>query len=186
MTCGTCGKAMPEGSRFCAECGSRASGDSRRSAQEPEPSVGGLASRAAGPGVAAAAPGADVSIGAQVSVAGPGEATVAAAAAGAPLAERYELLEEIGRGGFAVVWRARDRKLDRDVAVKRLRPELAGATGIQAAQTLRRFEQEARVIAALNHRNVVQVLDHEKFAELIEQKVMMTKGAGASRENTHS
>jgi serine/threonine protein kinase len=69
-----------------------------------------------------------------------------------PLSDRYELLEEVGRGGFAVVWKARDKKLDRIVAVKRLHPG-------QDVQALERFKREARVVAGLNHRNIVGVLD---------------------------
>ncbi|MBT3381728.1 MAG: protein kinase, partial [Lentisphaerae bacterium] len=82
---------------------------------------------------------------------------------GTPLADRYELLEEIGRGGFAVVHRARDRKLDRIVAVKRLLPEKLSDS--QSRQTIERFAREARVIASLNHRNIVQVFDHDQDDE---------------------
>ena len=55
---------------------------------------------------------------------------------------RYEILEEIGQGGFAIVHRARDTKLDRLVALKELR-----ATMLQDADWVRRFKREARTIA---------------------------------------
>jgi TolB-like protein/Tfp pilus assembly protein PilF/predicted Ser/Thr protein kinase len=61
---------------------------------------------------------------------------------------RYELLEPIGSGGMGDVWKARDTSLARIVAIKTLR-----------RQHDRRFETEARVIAALNHPNICQVHD---------------------------
>ena len=70
------------------------------------------------------------------------------------LGSRYELLEVIGRGGMAEVWRARDTRLDRDVAVKRLRVDLATDPTFQA-----RFAREAQSAAGLNHPNIVSVYD---------------------------
>ena len=69
------------------------------------------------------------------------------------LPERYELEEPIGRGGMGEVWRARDRLLDRDVAVKVLSPALA-----DPAFTLR-LEREARILARLEHPGIVAVHD---------------------------
>jgi len=69
---------------------------------------------------------------------------------GTVLGETYELTERIGGGGMGVVFRARDRRLGRDVAVKLLR-----ATG-EGEQELRRlFEREARATAQLLHPNIV-------------------------------
>ena len=68
--------------------------------------------------------------------------------------DRYVLQEELGRGGMASVFRARDEVLDREVAVKLLHAHLA------SDQTfLDRFRREARAAAALNHPNVVAVHD---------------------------
>ena len=67
---------------------------------------------------------------------------------------RYELLEEIGEGGMATVFRARDPQLRREVAVKVLFPHLA-----KRADVVRRFAREARAAAALEHRNILRVLD---------------------------
>jgi serine/threonine protein kinase len=70
------------------------------------------------------------------------------------LAERYEIAEIIGRGGMGDVYAGRDRRLQRDVAIKVMRP---GAVGVADAEA--RFEDEARVAARLQHPNVVAVYD---------------------------
>ena len=64
----------------------------------------------------------------------------------------YEILEELGRGGMGVVYRARDVKLSRDVALKVL-PEALVANDSRK----RRFVQEARAAAALKHPNIAVV-----------------------------
>ena len=66
---------------------------------------------------------------------------------------RYELREEIGRGGMGVVYRAHDRELQRDVALKVLR------AGADARGLARRLHREARVLASLEHPGMVPVHD---------------------------
>ncbi len=73
---------------------------------------------------------------------------------GTLLGGRYELGPVLGRGGMAEVRRARDIRLGRDVAVKRLRLDLAGDTTFQ-----KRFRREAQSAAGLNHHNIVAVYD---------------------------
>src|SRR3954468_17752326 len=73
---------------------------------------------------------------------------------GKVLARRYELLEVIGEGGFGTVYRARDRRLKREVAVKVIKPWWA-----EDPDWLVRFEDEAEVVARLNHPGVVQIYD---------------------------
>ncbi|HJW13272.1 MAG TPA: protein kinase [Thermoanaerobaculia bacterium] len=66
----------------------------------------------------------------------------------------YEVLGPLGAGGMGEVYRARDARLSREVAVKVLPAELASDTG-----RLRRFEKEARAASALNHPNIVTIYD---------------------------
>jgi eukaryotic-like serine/threonine-protein kinase len=65
----------------------------------------------------------------------------------------YRFLAPICAGGMGEVYRARDTKLDRDIALKVLPPDVA------SAEALRRFEQEARAASALNHPNIVAIYD---------------------------
>src|SRR4029077_20804827 len=67
---------------------------------------------------------------------------------------QYRILEKIGVGAMGEVFRARDERLGRDVALKIIRPSSGGN-----ADHLRRFEQEARAAAALNHPNIVAIYD---------------------------
>ena len=69
----------------------------------------------------------------------------------------YEILEEIGAGGMGVVYRARDTRLDREVAVKALPEGLA-----QDAERLARFEREAKLLASLNHPHIAAIHGLEK------------------------
>ena len=66
----------------------------------------------------------------------------------------YEILGPLGAGGMGEVYRARDTKLDRDVAVKVLPPQLA-----ENAEALARFEREAKAVAALSHPNILAIFD---------------------------
>jgi serine/threonine protein kinase len=70
------------------------------------------------------------------------------------LVGHYRVLEKIGAGGMGEVFRARDERLGRDVALKLIRP--ASSTN---PDHLRRFEQEARAAAALNHPNILAIYD---------------------------
>src|SRR5262245_56350872 len=73
--------------------------------------------------------------------------------AGTTLAH-YEILAPLGAGGMGEVYRARDARLDRDVAIKVLPERLAGS-----AEALARFEREAKVLAAFSHPNLVAIFD---------------------------
>src|SRR5450432_3699498 len=75
----------------------------------------------------------------------------------------YEILAPIGAGGMGEVYRARDTKLDRDVAIKVLPAALA-----QDPERLARFEREAKVLAALNHPNIAHIYGVEDRALVME------------------
>jgi serine/threonine protein kinase len=66
----------------------------------------------------------------------------------------YEVISPLGAGGMGEVWRARDTRLRRDVALKLLPAELSGDR-----ERLARFEQEAQAASALNHPAIVTVYD---------------------------
>ena len=68
---------------------------------------------------------------------------------------KYEILHKLGEGGMGEVWRARDARLNRMVAVKMLPQDLASVNPSRRA----RFEQEARALAALNHSHIVTIYD---------------------------
>src|SRR5438105_14888133 len=66
----------------------------------------------------------------------------------------FEILALIGSGGMGDVYRARDTRLDRDVAIKVLPPAVAAD-----ANRIARFEREARAVAAINHPNILALYD---------------------------
>lgn len=78
----------------------------------------------------------------------------------APELGKYELLEEIGHGGMASVYRARDRRLGREVAIKLIHPHLR-----QNPEVATRFISEARTVAKLRHPNIVEVYDVSENSE---------------------
>ncbi len=101
----------------------------------------------------------------------------------------YELVERVGAGGMGEVWRARDTRLRRDVAVKVLPAEFASSP-----DRLRRFQREAQATAALSHPNILSVHDVGMFdtlpflvEELLEGEALserLTRGALPVHEAT--
>ena len=90
------------------------------------------------------------------------------------LAGRYELIEKIGEGGMAVVYKGKDRLLNRYVAIKILRPEFT-----KDEQFIESFKRESQASARLSHANIVGVYDvgkegniHFIVMELIDGKVL--------------
>ncbi len=73
---------------------------------------------------------------------------------GTVLADRYEILQLLGRGGMGAVYKARDTELDRIVALKLIRPELA-----RNPEILRRFKQELILARQVTHKNVIRIFD---------------------------
>ena len=86
----------------------------------------------------------------------------------------YELLAPIGAGGMGEVWKARDSRLNRDVALKVLPEHLA-----RDSQALLRFDHEAKAVAALSHPNILVLYDvgadagiHFVVTELLEGETL--------------
>ena len=77
------------------------------------------------------------------------------------LDNRYEIMEQIGMGGMARVFRALDHRLNRQVAVKILREDLA-----EDAELRRRFHEESQAVAMLSHPNIVAVYDVSRSSDL--------------------
>lgn len=72
----------------------------------------------------------------------------------------YQLESLLGHGGMGEVWRARHRMLARPAAIKLIRPEVLGGGGAESpAQTIHRFEREARATAAMRSYHTIQVYD---------------------------
>lgn len=93
---------------------------------------------------------------------------------GRMIAGRYEIVERIGSGGMGVVWKAKDKVLDRYVALKILRPEMSEDEGF-----VQRFRQEAKAAASLSHNNIVSIYDvgedrglHFIVMELVEGRTL--------------
>ncbi len=88
---------------------------------------------------------------------------------GKTLLGHYEILEPLGAGGMGEVYRARDTKLDRDVAIKVLPADFASD-----ADRLARFEREAKLLASLNHANIAAIygLEDEGDQRLIVMEVV--------------
>src|SRR5437867_8667184 len=94
----------------------------------------------------------------------------------------YEILAPLGAGGVGEVYRAKDPRLGREVAIKVLPPSFS-----QDADRLRRFEQEARAAGVLNHPNITAVYDigtHEGapyvVSELLEGETLRSRLTGGA------
>src|SRR5262245_43726610 len=72
----------------------------------------------------------------------------------------YELQEELGRGGFGVVYRASQAVLKREVALNAILPQFANE-----ADFIRRFEREAEIVASLEHPHIVPLFDYWRDPE---------------------
>jgi serine/threonine protein kinase len=92
------------------------------------------------------------------------------------LGDDYELLEEIGSGGYGRVYRVRDLGLEREVAIKVLHPALTADPGV-----MERFRREAQLAARLRHANIVSVYDIQSRAGLQWYVMELVPGANLSQ-----
>jgi serine/threonine protein kinase len=74
---------------------------------------------------------------------------------------RYQILEQLGEGGMATVYKARDSVLDRFVAIKVIRTDQFPPSMLN--EVLKRFEREAKALAKLSHPNIVHVHDYGNY-----------------------
>ncbi|HEX2189913.1 MAG TPA: serine/threonine-protein kinase, partial [Longimicrobiaceae bacterium] len=94
-----------------------------------------------------------------------------------PLARRYQFVQELGRGGTATVYLARDRQLGRDVAVKVLHAQQVGDP-----ETVSRMEREARTVARLDHSSIVTLYESRQLGDRTLALVMQYVPGGTLRE----
>ena len=83
----------------------------------------------------------------------------------------YEIVAVIARGGMGMVYRARDNRLGRDVALKLLAPELSGDANFRA-----RFERESKIAGGLRHPNIVPVFDAGEWEGQLYLAMMLVDG----------
>ena len=126
--CPNCRHSNPSGSLHCLKCNASLSSD-----DDLTEAIGEGWSTAAAPDISGPA---------------------AALAPGRVIGERYEILQLLGEGGMGAVFKALDRQLERPVALKIIRPELAGSPNV-----LRRFKQELLLARQVTHRNVIRIFD---------------------------
>src|SRR5262245_35241024 len=132
MNCPRCGRQNPASASRCAECGALIGG--LDSTYDDAPTVGPVTMP---PG----------------SVSGFGVA-MGTIERGTRLGNRYEILSILGQGGMGTVYKAHDRELDRTVALKVIRPELAAQPSI-----LERFKREILLASQVTHKNVLRIHD---------------------------
>ena len=149
MDCPQCGLANPSDAIACRKCNT------------PLPVVlGGVTSPSAGaflPGKADQTITSGVKTGGSPSVptsAGKPRNPEESLRVGSVLGKRYEILEQLGAGGMGAVYKVHDRELERIVAMKVIRPELA-----QTADVLNRFKQELIIARKVTHKNVSRIYD---------------------------
>jgi len=148
-SCPSCSKTVPADALVCPHCGSELPTSLIGVVAPSQDSPTSLIAGASVAGEVQQAPGSQVQRGGTL---GEHEPDPLRDRLQAALGNGFELGARLGEGGFGVVYRARDVRLRRDVAVKLLRRELVSAQGF-----VERFEREAQALAALRHPNIVPV-----------------------------
>ena len=93
---------------------------------------------------------------------------------------RYEILSHLGAGGMGEVFRARDKRLDRDVAIKVLPDAVA-----RDPDRLARFEREAKAVAALSHPNILEIFDFGTEGDIIYAVAELLEGSSLRERLQH-
>src|SRR5436190_18844147 len=146
IACPHCGQTNPGGTLFCTKCNARFPGaDDAATISGPKDSA-----IKAGRSVFSSAAGLSDSDATLI-----GSTPLPPLERGTLLASgRYEIVEILGQGAMGAVYKAKDRELDRLVAIKVIQPELANSPGM-----LQRFKQELILARQVTHRNVVRIFD---------------------------
>lgn len=151
MTCPSCGRSNDAGAVACAACGA---------ALAPE--------RVAGEGETPTRAPRSVDVSELPTVAGGSEGTAAQTLGsegplkiGSRLGDRYEIERLLGVGGMGAVYKAHDRELDRPVALKVIRPDMAARPGV-----MERFKREILLASRISHRNVLRIHDLGEFGPI--------------------
>jgi eukaryotic-like serine/threonine-protein kinase len=153
MECPQCGLSNPAGVSVCTTCATPLPWDDRTLTISPGSRAGSAGGTDSEQTLASNAPS---GLSARSAWSSPVE-TVAFTAAIEPgrlLGNRYEILQILGEGGMGAVYKATDRELDRLVAIKVIRPELA-----RYPDVLQRFKQELILARQITHRNVIRIFD---------------------------
>jgi len=132
VTCPKCRSENPAGKEYCADCGSKLSPSSVAPSPESRPSP------------PAISPAATQTI----------QAVVRELDMGSTFAGRYQIIEELGKGGMGRVYKVFDTKIKEKVALKLIKPEIASDK-----DTLERFSNEIRLARRIGHRNVCRMFD---------------------------
>ncbi len=77
--------------------------------------------------------------------------------------DRYSIIEQVGEGGMATVYKAFDTHLERDVAIKIIRKEMFSPDTLE--RVMQRFDREGRALAKLSHPNIVRIYDHGVYQD---------------------
>src|SRR6202047_5399605 len=145
MECPQCGLTNPPDTIICTSCNTPLPASDRTLTITPSatPGASGLSGRRMDGMSGWSAPAAQVGAGSSTPI-----------ELGRVLGHRYEILQMLGEGGMGTVYKARDREVDRLVALKVIRPELAGHSSV-----LQRFKQELILARTVTHRNVIRIYD---------------------------
>ena len=90
---------------------------------------------------------------------------------GSVFANKYEIIEEIGKGGMGKVYRAFDREIEEYVAIKIIRPEIAVDESI-----IKRFRNELKIARKISHKNVCRMFDLNKDGDIYYITMEFVKG----------